>query len=120
MMNEKTTWNNLFERIDFLCEKLDKIEEKLSSDKPSIQSKSKKELMNVNEVADYLLRSKNSIYKLAERRKIPHSTKNGKLYFDMDEINNWLNSGKRMTEVEITEKTISKLMERQSKRRFFN
>ena len=112
MSNEKTNWDNLFERIDLIIEKVSCLETEISNDKRSKPEISKSNLMDLEGVSKYLLRTKNSIYKLVEEKKIPHYKKNNKLYFKMEEINEWIKSGKRMTEFEMTESAISKLQNR--------
>lgn len=74
--------------------------------------------MDLEQTSKYLYRSKNSIYKLVEKKEIPHSKKNNRLYFNINEINDWLRSGKRMTNEEMTELAISKLQNRSKVRKF--
>ncbi|MCA4807320.1 helix-turn-helix transcriptional regulator [Myroides odoratimimus] len=54
-----------------------------------------KEMLNVQELSDYIGMSTSSIYKLVYNNIIPFYKPNGKiLYFDREEINNWLRQNK--------------------------
>jgi excisionase family DNA binding protein len=62
-----------------------------------------KEVMNVEEVAQYLDVAKSTIYKLTSTREIPHFKKGKRIYFRTNEINEWMAKGKRKTNDEIKE-----------------
>ena len=47
--------------------------------------------------------SKQTIYNWTSSGKIPHSKRNGRPYFDLDEIDQWLMSEKKLTASEIQE-----------------
>ncbi|MDB0603089.1 helix-turn-helix domain-containing protein [Tenacibaculum maritimum] len=50
-----------------------------------------KQVLNVNEAADYLDMSKSHLYKLTSRKEIPFYCPQGKrLYFKKDELDQWL------------------------------
>lgn len=54
-----------------------------------------KEMLNVQELSDYIGMSTSSIYKLVYNNIIPFYKPNGKiLYFDREEINTWLRQNK--------------------------
>ncbi|MCO7722402.1 helix-turn-helix domain-containing protein [Myroides odoratimimus] len=54
-----------------------------------------KEMLNVQELSDYIGMSTSSIYKLVYNNIIPFYKPNGKiLYFDREEINAWLRQNK--------------------------
>lgn len=49
-------------------------------------------LLNVTEAAEYLRCSKSYLYKLAERRELPHLKVGSRLLFRVDQLNRWLDS----------------------------
>lgn len=63
-----------------------------------------KELMTLDEVADYLDSSRSQIYKLSSSKKIPHYCPNGKrLFFRRAEIEQWAFSNKQTSKDEINQ-----------------
>ncbi|MDR0926714.1 MAG: helix-turn-helix domain-containing protein [Ignavibacteria bacterium] len=61
-----------------------------------------KRQMTVPEVATYLGVSKYQIYQLTSKNVIPHEKPCGKIiYFDIDDIDAWLKSGRKLTQSEI-------------------
>lgn len=58
------------------------------------------EYLNVGEVANYLRRSKSSIYKLVMNKQIPHYKTTGTLLFSKPEIDDWVISHKVCTQDE--------------------
>lgn len=63
-----------------------------------------KEVLTLNEVANYTGLSKGYLYKLTMRQEIPHYKPNGKcLYFDRVEIEKWLKSNRIATQEELAQ-----------------
>ncbi len=56
-----------------------------------------KEFLTVKNVSEILDLKISSIYQLIYQNKIPHYKKGGRLYFDSNEIKEWVRSGKRKT-----------------------
>ena len=80
-----------------IFEKLEHLENMLSG-----QTMLKKEVLNFNEAALYLDMSHSHLYKLTSKGAIPAYKPNGKkLYFNREELNNWLLSNKLTTKDEI-------------------
>ena len=80
-----------------IFEKLEHLENMLSG-----QTMLKKEVLNFNEAALYLDVSHSHLYKLTSKGAIPAYKPNGKkLYFNREELNNWLLSNKLTTKDEI-------------------
>lgn len=88
MLVEKTNMNNLFEKIDLIIERISCLESIIPELQISKNENIKNNLMDLEQTSKYLYRSKNSIYKLVEKTKIPHFNKNNRLYFNIEEINN--------------------------------
>lgn len=55
---------------------------------PSQQNQST--ILSIDEVCEYAKISKSHCYKLTSQNQIPHSKKGKRLYFDKEEIDNWL------------------------------
>ncbi|MDD2995764.1 MAG: helix-turn-helix domain-containing protein [Paludibacter sp.] len=117
MISESTNMINFFEQVDLIISKLDKLEKEVLEIKQTRSETSGNNIMDIEEVSKYLYRSKNSIYKLAEKAQIPYTKKSGKLYFDKEDINKWLKSGKRQTESEIEDNALNKLLNRRTAQR---
>ena len=52
--------------------------------------KSEREIMTVDQVADYLLIRKKSVYKLVKEKKLPVYKVMNKLRFSRDLVRNWI------------------------------
>jgi len=69
------------DKIDYLRERLDKLE------KHALDNKT---VFNVTEVSEFLGLAKSTVYKLTMSKKIPHYKKLKHLYFIRTEIENWV------------------------------
>ncbi|SEJ40378.1 transcriptional regulator, AlpA family [Myroides marinus] len=66
-----------------------------------------KEMINVQELSDYIGMSTSSIYKLVYNNVIPFYKPNGKiLYFDREEINTWLRQNKSQSVAQIEQQAL--------------
>lgn len=117
MTSENTNMNNFFERVDLIISKLVKLEKEVLEIKQTRSETYGNNIMDIEEVSKYLYRSKNSIYKLAEKAQIPYTKKSGKLYFDKADINNWLKLGRKQTKSEIEDKALNRLLNRRTAQR---
>lgn len=64
----------------------------------------KKEVLTSNEAAAYMGISKSYLYKLTMRQQVPHYKPMGKMcYFNRQELENWLQSNRVATSVEISQ-----------------
>lgn len=74
---------------------------------------SQKTVLNFDEVAVYTGLSKSHLYKLTSSGGIPCYKPTGKkIYFDKEEIDEWLLRGKKLSQDEIDDKAENFLMER--------
>lgn len=71
--------------------------------------------MNVEECSEYLRMSKNSLYQLTSKKKIPHSKVGKNILFQKKNIDDWLNSSSRR--ISTTEELEDHLKTKVSKRR---
>ncbi|WP_243349352.1 helix-turn-helix domain-containing protein [Parabacteroides sp. FAFU027] len=103
MTEKKTDFSNLFQRIDLILDNQDRIETLFNSfvQKDTTQS-NKNDILQIDAVSTLIGRSKNTIYKLVEQRKIPHFKKGKRLYFFEYEILEWIKSGKRKTNYDVS------------------
>ena len=71
-------------------------------EKPDLLVKDpEKEILSVDEAADYLGLSKQTVYQHVHKRKIPHSKRGRRLFFRRSELNDWLDKGRKKTIPEI-------------------
>ena len=75
------------------------------------------ELMNVQQVAEYLTLSVQTIYGLVHKMEIPNSKRGKRLYFKRTDIDDWIGQSRRKTVAEI-EQEASNYMLRSRKRKF--
>ncbi len=106
--------------FEIIVEKLNVIDKRLSSIEQKLGGKYNdndyKEVMNINQLCDYLGLSKSHIYKLTSTREIPHSKNRGKkLYFNKYEIDKWVLENKIDTNDEIDKMAANYLMNRKFK-----
>lgn len=67
-----------------------------------------KQLLTLEEAADYVGLSKDHLYKLTSQRLIPHYKPRGKtMYFDKSELDAWMMQGKVSTIEEINNNAIN-------------
>ena len=55
------------------------------------------EIMDINDAVKFLSLSRNTIYGLTSKAKIPRYKKGGKLYFKRSELTEWVNEGRQKT-----------------------
>lgn len=68
------------------------------------QNMLKKSVLNFNEACNYLDVSASHLYKLTSARHIPHFCPQGKkLYFKREELDNWLQRNRQLTNDELQE-----------------
>ncbi|WP_053977204.1 helix-turn-helix domain-containing protein [Mangrovimonas xylaniphaga] len=92
--------NERLDRIEKLLTNInDKMEGNNGAPTPSLPN-----IMNIEQVADYISLSKHTVYGLVHKREIPHFKKGKRLYFDKKNINEWLLEGKVSTRKDIEEK----------------
>jgi len=71
-------------------------------EKPDLLVKEpEKEILSVDEAADFLGISKQTIYQHVHKRKIPHSKRGRRLFFRRSELNDWIDKGRKKTIPEI-------------------
>lgn len=92
---EKNKKEVLLSKIEELTLKLEKIEQLLLT---------QKKVLNFNEVMLYTNLSKSYLYQLTSNGGIPCYKPNGKhIYFNKEEIENWLLNNRKMSNIELEE-----------------
>jgi excisionase family DNA binding protein len=99
--NDVITYDNLPEAVKQILQKVDYImnhllNENASAPKP-IPVAPEKELLTVAEVSQILNISTGAIYNMTSTRQIPFFKNRGRLYFDRQEIDEWIRQGRRKT-----------------------
>jgi excisionase family DNA binding protein len=75
------------------------------------------ELMNVQQVAEYLTLSVQTIYGLVHKMEIPNFKRGKRLYFKRTEIDDWIGQSRRKTRAEIEQEASNYLL-RNRKRKY--
>jgi excisionase family DNA binding protein len=65
----------------------------------AMQSVERQRLLNVDEAAEFLHRSRNSVYIACREGTIPHYKIGASVRFDLDELRRWLEENRRGPEV---------------------
>lgn len=94
------TFEQLPQAIGLLHEKLARIEQLLST--PIAQSEADT-LLTIQQAAEFLHLSVPTLYGKVHTREIPFSKQGKRLYFSKAELSDWVKSGRKKTQSEITE-----------------
>lgn len=62
-----------------------------------------KEIFNFDEAAAYLSMSKSTLYKLTSKKEIPHYKPNRFVFFERNELDNWIRSAAVKTEEQLND-----------------
>lgn len=114
---EKITFDQLPEMVALILEKLNKIETLLGTVE-SIDTPLNKEMLTVTEAADFMGISKSTLYKMSFNRDLPvYKPTGGRIYFKREDIDNYLQQNRVMSNKEIEQEAINYLANRQEKRK---
>lgn len=91
-----------------LLEKLERQDKRLQNIESLLSSQ--KEVMNLDEVSLFTGLSKSHIYKLTSAGKIPHYKQSKHLFFDRDEVINYLKQNRVKTAGELEDEAATQLM----------
>jgi len=101
------TFEQLPEAVNQLLQEVYAIKNHLlnSSASNTIQANPKpdNELLTVSNVCNMLDMKKSGVYNLIYQNKIPHFKRGGRVYFDANEIDQWVRSDRRKTLKELQE-----------------
>jgi len=76
--------------FEIIIEKLNRIELLLSNLNSTTEQSSKSNLLNVSKLSEFLGLSRSTIYKLTMGRRIPYFKRGKFIYFDEEEIIEWI------------------------------
>ena len=107
--------------FEIIIERLDAIERLLYEIKTGKQVDNvpvvyANELMNVQQVADYLTLSVQTIYGLVHKMEIPNFKRGKRLYFKRTEIDDWICQSRRKTRVEIEQEATNYLLKNRKRK----
>ncbi len=91
---EQITFNELPEAIAKLLARTERIEELLASQSSTTKDSPNKPL-TIKEAAAFLNLAPQTLYGLTCKKAIPHYKKNKRLYFKQEELELWLNDGRK-------------------------
>jgi predicted DNA-binding transcriptional regulator AlpA len=81
--------------FDQLNERFDQLESKLhylmQGGEAALEKKSK--ILDINEAAKFIKKSKYTVYTLCSRGRMPYFKRGNKLYFDENQLINWIKTG---------------------------
>lgn len=108
--------------FEIIIQRLDAIERLLYENKTGKQVENlpgdyANELMNVQQVAEYLTLSVQTIYGLVHKMEIPNCKRGKRLYFKRTEIDDWIGQSRRKTVAEIEQEATNYLL-RNRKRKY--
>ena len=98
---DHVTFEQLPTVVAEIRDRLARIESSLYLLSPIKPSDVKNPVMTISEASDFLNLAKSTIYGMVCRNEIPVSKKGKKLYFDREELTNWVKKGRRKTTDEI-------------------
>lgn len=71
-----------------------------------------KDILNLDEAAEYLNISKSTLYKMTSKKEIPHYKPNRCVYFERTELDNWVRSAHVLTEEQMNDQVNTYTMSR--------
>jgi excisionase family DNA binding protein len=105
--NNKISFDMLPEMVSILFQKLETIENLLSSEKNLTNNKDN--LLTIKQAGSFLNLSVPTIYSKVSKRELPCLKQNNRLYFVESELMDYLKSGRRETNSEIAKATLDGL-----------
>jgi excisionase family DNA binding protein len=112
---KKITMENPFELINQRLDKIEQLLIELKANQINGNPTPAEMFMNVQQVAEYLSLSVQTIYGLTSRLEVPTIKKGKRLYFKKAEIDEWLLKGRRKTKEEIIEQAHNYLIRNKRK-----
>ncbi len=85
-------------KLDALATDVRALKSRTMNEKPERQRR-----VGVKAAAAYCGLAKRTLYKKTHLREIPHSKVGGRLFFDLDVLDAWIDAGKRKTITEVVE-----------------
>lgn len=89
-------------KLDALAVDVRALKSRTMNDKPE-----RKRRVGLSEAAKYCGLAHRTMYKKTHRREVPHSKVGGRLFFDLDQLDAWIESGRRPMASEIAEERMA-------------
>ena len=83
-------------RLDAIAVDVRALKSRAMNDKPERMRR-----VGLSEAAKYVDLAERTMYKKTHRREVPHSKVGGRLFFDLDELDRWIDAGRRKTAAEV-------------------
>ena len=99
MINESITFDKLPQAVSYLTEQVIELKQMVSALQPT-SSANNHILVEVDEAAIIIMKSKPTIYRLVNQGILPSYKKGKKLYFYKDELLAWIENGRKATKVQ--------------------
>jgi excisionase family DNA binding protein len=103
---ESFGFEKLPDAVKLLLEKVERLETLLLRLQP--KDDEKKTMLNVQEAAEFLNMTVAALYTLVSRKDIPVNKPGKRLYFDREELLDWIRTGKKKTTAEIEQDAINR------------
>ncbi|MCZ2130800.1 MAG: helix-turn-helix domain-containing protein [Bacteroidia bacterium] len=107
MEAQEFTFENLPKTVGNLWEDIKEIKRLLSA--PQKETPENNNLLTISQAAKFLSLSTATLYSKVSRRELPVMKQNGRLYFMQSELLDYLKAGRKQTNAELAEQTLSKL-----------
>ena len=103
MDSKRISFNDIPDALEYLVEKIDRIEMLLETNKPDPKADSANKWMDIRELKEYLPDhpAPTTVYGWVRQNLIPYYKKGKKLSFKKSEIDEWMNSGRQQTDAEL-------------------
>jgi excisionase family DNA binding protein len=103
---QKLHFEQLPELVATLAEKIERLEKTIIAIKESTSVEAvNDDLLTIDEAALFVRLTKNTLYSLVSKSKIPVSKRGKRLYFRKKELEKWIAQGRRKTESELAADT---------------
>ena len=99
MTNEIITFDKLPQAVSYLTEQVIELKQMVSALQPP-PSSNNHILVEIDEAADIIMKSKPTIYRLVNQGILPSYKKGKKLYFYKDELLAWIENGRKATKMQ--------------------
>lgn len=96
MINESITFDKLPQAVSYLTEQVIELKQMVSALQPT-SSANNHILVEIDEAAIFIMKSKPTIYRLVNQGILPSYKKGKKLYFYKDELLAWIENGRKAT-----------------------
>lgn len=89
-------------RLDAIAVDVRALKSRAMNDKPE-----RKRRVGLSEAAKYVDLAERTMYKKTHRREVPHSKVGGRLFFDLDLLDAWIDGGRRPMASEVAEERMA-------------